>query len=194
VTGEPDPKASLIEKALRGEILPAAGEAEAKRLGLPPLACKPEESAFDPMSEPWWTLPMAMAWIAWRRPRQVLGCWDKYRLRCWAWRRALGRHRLVRGRPATLRLLLRAERSAAEAKSEAPRTTIVQSVMGVRSAKAELWRALQEGTLQATGINPDTGRRVQILAFEWYDLENVEEQGRDIVRVRNAAPRSLVSG
>jgi hypothetical protein len=83
VTGEPDTRDSLIKKALRGAISPATAEAEAKRLKLGPLARKPKESAFDPVSEPWWTLPMAMAWIVWRRPRPVLAFWDKYRLEFW---------------------------------------------------------------------------------------------------------------
>jgi hypothetical protein len=190
VTGEPDPSDSLIEKVLRDEISPAAAEAEAKRLGLGPLARKPKESSsFDPMNEPWWTLPMALAWIVWRRPQQVLRCWDKYRLKCWAWRWALGRHRLVQDRPATLRLLLRAERSAEALKG--PGTKIIKSVMSVRSAKAELWRALQDGTLQATGINFDTGRRVRIPDLEWHDLECIEEEGRDIVRARNITARLI---
>jgi hypothetical protein len=190
MTGEPDTRDSLIRKALRGDISPDDAEAEAKRLGLGPLARKPNESDFDPMIEPSWTLPMAVYWIVWRRPRQVLLCWDKYRLKCWAWRRVLGRFRLVQDSPATLRLLLRAERSA-EAEVKARKTKIVKSVMSVRSARAELWRALEDGTLQATGINFDTGRRVPIPYFEWHDLGNVEERGRDIVRVRNATPRSL---
>jgi hypothetical protein len=38
MTGEPDTRDSLIRKALRGDISPDDAEAEAKRLGLGPLA------------------------------------------------------------------------------------------------------------------------------------------------------------
>jgi hypothetical protein len=95
---------------------------------------------------------------------------------------------LAWGSPATLRLLLRAERTA-EAKGDAPNKRIVKSVITAQTAKAELWRALQGGTSQATGINLNTGRRVPIPDFEWRDLECIEEQGRDIVCVRGASPR-----
>jgi hypothetical protein len=62
--------------------------------------------------------------------------------------------------------------------------------MSVQSAKAELWRALQEGTLNATGVDFDTGRRVSIPGLEWHDLECIEEDRRDVVRAHNIATRS----
>jgi hypothetical protein len=189
VTGEPDTRDSLIKKALRGAISPATAEAEAKRLKLGPLARKPKESAFDPVSEPWWTLPMAMAWIVWRRPRPVLAFWDKYRLEFWGWLRRVGQtgHKLVQRRPATLKMLWRLERDL-ECRAEGD---LVKGRMSCQRAKAELWKALQQGTLQATGINFDTGRRVRIPDLEWHDLECIEEEGRDIARARNFTARSI---
>jgi hypothetical protein len=187
----PDNREALIGKAWRGEISSDVAEAEAKRLGIGPLARKPKESSFDPMSEPWWTLPMAIAWIGWRRPRQVLRCWDEYRLKCLVWRRVLGRDRLVWDSPVTLSRLLLAERGA-ESAVKNRKAKIVKSVMSVQSAKAELWKALQEGTLHATGVNFDTGRRITIRDFEWCDLECIEEQGRDIICARDASPRTSV--
>jgi hypothetical protein len=187
MSGELDRWESLVRKAERGEILPEAAEAEAKVLGLGPLAHKPKESSFDPMSEPWWTLPMAVGWIVWRRPRTVLLCWDKYRLKCWAWRPMLGRHRLVRDRPATLAMLMRAEREAKAHKSGQPGTKVVENVLSVRSAKTALWIALRGGKVQATGIRLGTNQRVLIPDFEWHDLDNIEEMGRDVVCVENAA-------
>jgi hypothetical protein len=184
------------ERALCGELSPDDAEAEAKRLGLGRLSRKPKESDFDPMSEPWWTLPMAIAWIVWRRPRLVLGFWDKYRFECWKWSSPINiesngqtGYRLVQRGPATLRMLARLERDL----DARPEEQLAKSRMSCGAAKAKFWRTLQEGTLQATGINFDTGRRVLIPSFEWHDLENVEEQGRNIVRVGNPAPRSLTS-
>jgi hypothetical protein len=189
VTNGKKDRQSLIRKARCGEISSDDAEAEAKRLGLGPLARKSKEADFDPMSEPWWTLPMAMAWIVWRRLRVVLVFWDKYRLECWDWR-SLQHHaepdartvyHLVQRRPATLGMLLRLERDL-EARAE---EDFVKGQMSCETARAELWRALQEGTLQATGINFDSGRRVRIPDLEWHDLESIEEEGRDVVRARS---------
>lgn len=56
----------LIEEAKFGRMSPAAAEAEAARLGLPPLASSPDPKQCDPMVEAWWTIPMTIAWIMWR--------------------------------------------------------------------------------------------------------------------------------
>ena len=40
---------------------PAEAEFEAKRLGLEPLASAPDPNDYDPMREPFWTLPMTVA-------------------------------------------------------------------------------------------------------------------------------------
>ena len=62
---------------------PDEAEAEAARLGLPPLASQPDPNKFDPMDEAWWTLPMTIAWIAWRNHTEVLDCYDPFRLACY---------------------------------------------------------------------------------------------------------------
>jgi hypothetical protein len=55
--------------------------------------------------------------------------------------------------------------------------------------------ALGEGALHATGVSVDTGRRIPISDFEWRDLECREEQGRDIICVRQAStPRRRTVG
>ncbi len=190
MNNDPHDLETLIKKASRGEILPDAAEAEAKRLGVGPLARKPKESSFDPMSETWWTLPMAIGWIVWRQPRQVLVYWDEYRLQCWAWRWVLGRHRLVQESPATLSLLVRVERRA-ETAAQDPK--IVKSVMSVRSAKSKLWSALRADKVNAIGFDLGIGRRVPIRDFEWLDLDYFEEKGHAVVCIRNTASRSPMS-
>jgi hypothetical protein len=57
----------------------------------------------------------------------------------------------------------------------------VRGQMSCQTAKAALWKALQAGEVQATGIGLGTNRRVLIPDFEWQDLKNVEESGRDLV-------------
>jgi hypothetical protein len=56
----------LITKVQHGERTPAEAEIEAKRLNLRPLENRPDPHDYDPMREPFWTLPMAVAWIAYR--------------------------------------------------------------------------------------------------------------------------------
>jgi hypothetical protein len=75
----------LITKVQRGEMTPADAESEAKRLGLRSLASEPDPNDYDPMREPFWTLPMAVAWIAYRTQNAVRNWWDEYRKECWDW-------------------------------------------------------------------------------------------------------------
>jgi hypothetical protein len=75
----------LIEDVKYGRMTPGEAEAEAVRLGLGPLASKPDRLSFNPTGETCWTLPMAVAWIAWRSPDWVREVWDAYRRECWGW-------------------------------------------------------------------------------------------------------------
>ena len=55
------------------------------RLGHGNLSGEPHEDNFDPMGETWWTLPMTVAWIAWRRPKFVRARWPEFSRNCWDW-------------------------------------------------------------------------------------------------------------
>src|SRR3954462_8238264 len=81
----PDPRDKLFEDVRYGRITPDEAEAKAKRLGLEPLAPQPDPADFNPMGETWWTLAMAVAWIASRSHTEVLRVWDQYRLQCSDW-------------------------------------------------------------------------------------------------------------
>jgi hypothetical protein len=76
----------LIGKVERGELTPEAAELEAARLGPQALQYRPDPEKFNPLKEPHWTLPMAVAWIASRSLADVREWWDKYRALCWDWR------------------------------------------------------------------------------------------------------------
>ena len=54
--------------------------------------------------------------------------------------------------------------------------------MSVAEAIDALWLALRSRSLEATGIDEDTGRRVPIPAEQWHDLTWFEENGRDVIR------------
>jgi Resolvase, N terminal domain len=129
-------------------LTPDEAEAQASLLGLEKLASTPDPLQFDPMREAWWTLPMAVAWIAWRSPDRVRECWDHYRLECWdwhfkEWRLGLdgpihaGRF-LEQRRPATLSLLMLAELSPDSQPSDARVSTDEQTTDSQECALREI--------------------------------------------------------
>ena len=80
-----NPRDDILDRASRGEITPEQAEEEALRLGVGPLARRPDSDAFDTMKEPWWTLPMAAAWVIWRTPAAVRRVWQAYRSEVREW-------------------------------------------------------------------------------------------------------------
>ena len=75
----------LYHKLQYGELTPQQAETEAARLGLKPLAPRPDPVSFNPMNETWWTLVMTCAWIARRSVDAVRDNWDTYRTECCDW-------------------------------------------------------------------------------------------------------------
>jgi hypothetical protein len=138
------------------------------------------------MQESGWTLPMTVAWIMWRNPEAVLSYFDLYRTACHDWHFRKWRigfdgpifegHFLEPRSPATLiRLSLEHLFSAAEDRNERP-------ILRFAEARQMLWKALQENSLQATGVPDDRSQRVKIPDLEWHDLQLAEENGRDALR------------
>src|SRR5262245_17279853 len=84
-----DPRDEIAEAVQYGRMTPEEAEAKLKELGLPALAPQPDPVNFYPMREVWWTLPMTVAWIAWRNSAEVRGAWDKFRREgsVWIWQR-----------------------------------------------------------------------------------------------------------
>ena len=164
---------------------PAEAESEAKRLGMEPLASAPDPNDYDPMREPFWTLPMAVAWIAHRTQEAVRNWWDDYRKKflVWSfreWRAGpdgpvhQGQFLEQRSNATLVRLqMVDAKRDQAD-------------LMSVAGAIDVLWLAFRDARLEVTGINEDTGRRVPIPAEHWYDLTWFEENGGDVI---HADPR-----
>jgi hypothetical protein len=174
---------------------PEEAEAEATRRGWPPLAAIPPASAFDPMAEQYWTLPMAMTWIATRSVDAVRMAWNKYRTQHHVWRRADWRegpggavHKgwlLDSLEPATsLGIQLYSILGHFEGQ---------EGFMSVPEARKALWIALQEGLFQATGLARLGGGRVPIQAEDWHSLEprsieHRDEVGREGVGLDYAEP------
>lgn len=182
---QPDPRDELFDALHYGRTTPEEAEAEAKRLELAPLAEQPDPVNFNPMEEPWWTLPMVVAWIAWRSPAEVRDVWDDYRLRRCDWQFRKWRvgfdgpiydgYFLEYWKPATLASLALTEIF------RKTHGTLPKDAISIRDAKAKLWKALSEGAIQATGRKQLASRAV-IPEYEWRDLVDFEERGRDVVR------------
>jgi hypothetical protein len=127
-----------------------------------PKSCDP--SSLDPMTEPWWTLPMAISWIIWRTPDEVRTEWRKYD------EEFRDLNRLPDGtRPGSgLRSLYDILNSTYD--DALPRTFIVEG----RPACDDLWRRLKDGELVANGIPVGSeGRRI-ITSMEWLDLDSFD--------------------
>ena len=175
----------LIDDVQNGRMSWEAAEEEAARLGLPPLARVPDPDSYNPMVETWWTLVMAVAWIAWRSPGKVCEFWDAYRRECWDWHYCGVREEpdtpvqdtwfLKRREPATLsRLVL-------EGISE--------------DVNAKLWKALCDNVMQATGMErPNGEERVLIPDHEWCDLVPFQRKGCTDLLARKGQSVSGASG
>jgi hypothetical protein len=177
---------ALIEEVRYGRMTPEEAEAESARLGLRKLAREPDDSSFDPMGETFWTLPMVVAWIVWRRARKVRDYFDPYRRECFDWHFRNWRvgpdgsvhsgHFLEKRSPATLMRL------SLDARFDAAERELPHDALTVAGAKAALWKALAENRIEATGISISDGERMPIPSYEWRDLKDFEESGRDVVR------------
>jgi hypothetical protein len=189
------PRDDLIEKVRYGKMTPAEAEAEAARLNLKPFECRPKPGDFDPMKEVFWTLPMAVAWIAYRTADEVREWWDAYRIECWDWHYRKWRigidgpvhegHFLEQRTTATLVLLgLAAIFDRASGGGPALKMTVDEA------RETALLAALREGLIEAIGINVATGTSEKIPVIAWHDLECQEQHDRDVV----ATPLSRLGG
>lgn len=176
----------LFDLLKYGKIEPAEAEAEALRLSLDPLRSVPDLADFDPIQQAHWTLPMAVAWIAYRSTDAVREWWPAYREQCWDWWFRKWRigfdgdvHEgwlLEQRPPATLSLLLigdAVERDVARDPNFS---------MTAREAQKALWDALGSDCFRSTGIDQETCQRVQMLPITWTELKCYEENGHDELR------------
>lgn len=181
-----DQRDQLFDRAKYGEISGEQADAEAIRLGLGSLSRTPAKDTFRPEALGHWTLPMAVAWIAYLDLDDVREWSAPYRAECrdWHWQRWRvgfdgpvheGWHLEERSKPTLALLSLGAiYDKVAEGKPLS---------MSIGDAQEALWMALREGFFLATGIDTETGRRVEIPALEWHELVPVQTKGeQDEVR------------
>ena len=187
-----DPRDAIAEAVQYGRMTPSEAEAKLRELGLPPLAPDPDPSHFDPMGDRWWTLPMTIAWIAWRSVEEVIRASDAFRsqVSCWEQRRwtdgtsIYDGFFLRSGAPANLRHL------SIKESSHQTHATLPKDAISITAAEALLWKALRANGIEAWGINSKTGERVRIPDGEWDDLEVQIEGDRDVVRFRKRRGRA----
>jgi hypothetical protein len=177
-------RSDIIEKAQAGEITGDQAEAEAKRLGVGPLATKPAADTLDAMAEPYWTMVMAVAWIAWRTPEAVRDQWDEYRSRCFDWhfrRSRIGFDGPIRDGwfleqrgPSSLLTLQLAESFDRASSSEAD-----LPIMSVAESEEALMVALRTDCFPAFGLQDGAGERRPVPAHAWIDLKCMNDRHRD---------------
>jgi hypothetical protein len=187
------PRDILIDRVQRGEITPDEAEANAREAGVGPLATTPEPVDFDPEKSVWWTLPMALAWIAWRDIRHVREHCSEYRVECNFWApvsrkipaeegrtfKQISGHELKRVQAASVaRLKLVGYYMSSH--GELPDST----QMTVAEAQKNLIDALSAGQLIA--IAKDAASKiVEIPQREWPFLNLSEDWGQDILQYQD---------
>jgi hypothetical protein len=151
-------RAELIDEVRYGRISPEEAEKEVERLGLEKLASEPDKSLFDPVGETWWTLHMAVAWIAWRTTDKVRQYWDKYRRECWDWHYrdwkiapdgAIHSGYFLEQRRNSNLWFMQREETLDAGKNIMPHET------NVAYAQAKLWNVLSERVVHAVCDTPD---------------------------------------
>jgi hypothetical protein len=188
---EPNPRDILIDKVRRGQLTPKEAEAEAEAKGFGPIAETADPEQFDPLRMPWWTLPMAVAWIAWRDAALVQQHCADYRKHCTHWvgrswsiptadgksSETINGWELERWTPTTLMRL-----TMQEAHRGPTGTLQVNKRMTVAEAEKDLWTALGEGKLIA--VAKDSGESVvEIPKRDWSYLKHCEENDQDVMKL-----------
>jgi hypothetical protein len=153
-TFTPTERDQVIDRVRRGEITKEKAEAEAEKIGVGPLAAKPDPSTFDPIGEAYWSLEMVLTWFETESADEVREVWNDYRKEVWDWQPIE-----PTGSAWALRM-----KSPVELLDLCCRP-------GYHAAKEQLWRCVKNGEINATARLCSTGERVPIPAARWYDLK-----------------------
>ena len=168
----------LLDQVSLGEMSPQEAEDEAKEKGVGPFAVRPDPALHDPLKKPFWTLAMALAWIVYRDPSQVMEWDNEFRGNWMEWRPLGPGHQL---RPVTLVDGKRFEEWGAI--SADPDQTPDGLFSAIATAKAELWSALLEGKITAEAIPAGERRRASVQAYEWQDMTTARANGLGLERL-----------
>ena len=187
---KPDTRDTLLDLVRRGQFPPDEAEREAIKRGIGPLATKPDPLDFDPDEMPWWSLPMALAWIAWRNSTSVREHCPEYGESCLHWmpgtwniptnggtqfERIEGYELRPLGQSTACRL------PVVEAYLTSTKTLPSTTRMTVSQAEKQLFAALAAGRIKAIAKDA-AGNVVDIPQREWPYLQLFEENERDVLK------------
>jgi len=156
----------LISAVHSGRMSPEEAQAEAARLGLPPLEGPADRDALeDPARMRFWTLPMTLAWIMWRDLDRVGSFEPGYVEQCGRW----VEHRTSDGLqwlltpldPPTLRSV--EMRASLEALEDGAPSTAASYAEAIET----LSTGLRSGSLEAIAVDVASGRRGPIPTDLW---------------------------
>jgi hypothetical protein len=176
---ERSPRDILLDQVRRGQKTPEQAEQAAAMQGFGPLATKLDPVAFDPDQMLWWSLPMAVAWIAWRKSASVSEHCAEYEEPHTRWVpgswnvlinggeevERIDGHELKTLGPPTLGRLLQ---------PPATRAAVVD-------AEQQLFAGLAAGRITAIAKDAE-GNAVEIPKREWPYLELFEDGQKDVFK------------
>lgn len=187
---------ALFNDLESGRTTPEAADDRARALGLEALTPSLDAAHFDPMSETYWTLAMAVAWIAWADLERVRECMPNWREKhlSWFWREYVDANaesgaqvrsgwfleRTHKGEAPLLYLsLCEASKAGEGAPPDLPQRHTVHE------AKKQLWERLSSGEITATTLF--NGAPHAIPAHEWTHLQADEHLERDALYLSHDA-------
>lgn len=166
----------LFDELKDGRIKLDAARDLAKAVGIESLEGNPSPEEFNPMAETFWTLPMAVAWLAYgateSATERVREKWKAYKEKC----RDFHCHELPPGIDGEI------HEGCVLVDCPAPSLTTFQKG-AKRDARDRLRKWFEEGTFVATGVSERDGKKVKIPVIEWEDLSFfTNDDGDDVVR------------
>jgi hypothetical protein len=164
-----------------GELTPIEANERLAKLNQPALHAMPPLKNYrdEVLREPYWTLPMSVAWIAWRNIDDVVKQYWPYAKHGGHWRDSRGPYQNQTGmnwesaeEPRLSELMFF---EAAETYGDNP------PLKFIKESREELWRALQSGELTAIGIEGQ-GSHKKIASERWASLAiQPQLRGREFV-------------
>jgi hypothetical protein len=160
----------LLAEIQNGQMSPLAANERLAALNLPALDAMPPLEDFREavLKEPYWTLPMTVAWIAWRNIDDVVKQHWPYAKHGGHWRDSCGPNQTQTGmvwesadEPKLSGLMIS---EAVETHFENPPKQFI------KESREELWRDLQAGEIIAIGIE-GKGSHQKIASERWASLE-----------------------
>lgn len=186
--GEQEDRRDLLEKVKAGELSPVRADERARQSSLGSLSniIPPEEQW--PTGRSHWSLTMVLAWIAWRSYSEVRE-WDGgYLAQCRRWAprppnpASSSGHGLCRRRPPNFEQFGKwGQRRFGPWQAGSDGRPLGGLAREPECALGDLRAASVAGEVVAVGIPKEGGRRVQIPAHEWLDLEvSVDAAGLEV--------------